>query len=70
MVDQTIEEYIESFSNSTFAKQEGESTCKKIKTIYKLAAESAASIETIRRGGQHGYLAIVLNPNTYHTLTG
>ena len=70
MVDLTIKQYIESFPNSTFPKQEGEPTYEKIKLIHKLAAENTASIDTIRRGGQHGYLAIVLDPNTYHTLTG
>jgi len=70
MANQTIEQYIESFPNSTFPKQEGEPTYQKIKTIHKLAAENAASVETTRGGGQHGYLAIVLDPNTYHALTG
>ena len=70
MVDQTIEQYIESFPNSTFPKQEGEPTYEKIKTIHKLAAENTASVETTCGGGQHGYLAIILDPNTYHTLTG
>ena len=70
MTDYTIEQYIESFSNSIFPKIEDESTYEKIKQIHKLAAENAASIETTRGGGRHGYLAIVLDPNTYLTLIG
>ena len=70
MTDYIIEQYIESFPNSTFPKIEGEPTYEKIKQIHKLAAENAASIETTRGGGRHGYLAIVLDPNTYLTLTG
>ena len=42
----------------------------KIKIIHKLVAENAALIDTTHGGGQHGYLAIVLDPNTYYTLTG
>ena len=53
-----------------FPKQEGEPIYSKIKTINKLAAENAASVETTQGGGQHGYLAIILDPNTYHTLIG
>ena len=70
MVDQTIEQYIESFPNSTFPKQEGEPTYEKIKIIHTLAAENAASIETTRGGGHHGYLGILLDPNSYYTHTG
>ena len=53
-----------------FPKQEGEPTYSKIKTIHKLAAKNVASVETTQGGGQHRYLVIVLDPNTYHTLTG
>jgi len=70
MTDYTIEQYIESFSNSTFPKIEDEPTYEKIKQIHKLAAENTASIETTRGGGRHGYLAIVLDSNTYLTLKG
>ena len=70
IVNLTIEQYIESFPNSTFFKQEGEPKYEKIKIINKLAAENAASIDTIRGGMQHGYLAIILDSNTYHTLIG
>ena len=69
MVDLTIEQYVESFPNSTFPKQEGELIYEKIKLIHKLAAENAASVETTWSGGYHGYLAIALDPNTYYTLT-
>ena len=70
MVDQTIEQHIKSFPNSTFPKQEGKSTYEKIKIMHKLAVENAASVETTQGGRHHGYLAIVLDPNTHHTLTG
>ena len=53
-----------------FSKQEGESTYSKIKIIYKLAAENVALVKTTQGGGQYRYLAIVLDSNTYHTLTG
>ena len=51
MVDLTVEQYIESFPNSTFPKQEGEPTYSKIKIIHKLAAENAASVKTTQGGG-------------------
>ena len=70
MTDYTIEQCIESFPHSTFPKIEGEPTYEKIKQIHKLAAENAASVETTRGGGRHGYLALVLDNNTYLTLTG
>jgi len=70
MTEITVEQYIESFPHSTFPKQEGEPTYEKIQAIHKLAAANAASVETTRGGGQHGYLAIVLEPATYTTLTG
>ena len=70
MTEITIEQYIESFPHSTFPKQEGESSYEKIQATHKLAAANASSVETTRGGGQHGYLAIVLEPATYTTLTG
>ena len=70
MGDITVEQYIESFLHTIFPKQLGEPNYKKIQKIHKLAAANAALVETTRGGGNHGYLAIVLEPNTYHTLTG
>jgi len=70
MTDITIEKYIESFPHPSFPKQEGEPTYDKIQTIHKLAAANATSVDTTRGGGQHGYLALVLDANTYTTLTG
>ena len=70
MADITIEQCIESFPHSSFPKQEGEPTYEKIQAMHKLAAANASSVETARGGGQHGYLAIVLEPATCTTLTG
>ena len=53
-----------------FSKQEGESTYSKIKTIYKLAAENIALVKTTWGGGQYGYLANILDSNTYYILIG
>ena len=66
----TIDQYIENFPHPTFPKQEGEPTYNKIQTMHKLAAANAASVETTWWGGQHGYLAIVLEPNVHTTLIG
>ena len=70
MTDCTIEQHIESFPHSTFPKIDGEPTHNTIKQTHKLAAENAASVETTRGGGRHGYLAIVVDPSTYLTLAG
>ena len=70
MSDITIEQCIESFPNSILPKIEGEITHDKIKLMLKLVAENAVSIESTRGGGQHGLLAIALDPNAYYTLTG
>ena len=70
MTEITTEQHIESFPHSIFPKQEGEPTYKKMQTIHKLAAANASSVETTRGGGQHGYLAIVLEPATCATLIG
>ena len=69
MKELTVDQYIESFPNSSFPKQDGEPTYDKVKHIQRLAAENTASVETTRGGGQHGLLAILLEPNTCHTLT-
>ena len=68
MIELTKEECVESFPNSSFPKQEGEPTYKKIKHIHRLAAKNETSIEIKRGGGQHR--PIVLDPNTHHALTG
>ena len=65
----TIEQYVESFPNSTFPKIKGESMHNKIKLMHKLVPENAASIESTRGGSQHRLLAIALDPNPYLTLT-
>ena len=70
MTEITIEQCIKSFPHSAFPKQEGEPTYNKIQAMHKLAAANTSSIETTRGGGQHGYLAIVLEPATCTTLTG
>ena len=70
MTEITAEQCIESFPHSTFPKQEGEPTYKKTQIIHKLVARNALSVETTRGGGQHGYLAIVLEPATHTALTG
>ena len=64
MIEITIEQCIESFPYSSFLKQEGKPIYKKIKTIYKLAAANAASIEITKGEIHHRYLAIVLDDNT------
>ena len=46
MVDLIIEQYIKSFPNSTFPKQEREPTNEKIKLIHKLVVENAVSVKT------------------------
>ena len=69
MTEIAVEQCIESFPHSTFPKQE-ELTYEKTQTIHKLAAANASTVETTRRGGQHGYLAITLELATHTTLTG
>ena len=71
MIADRVEEIIEKFPRSTFLKQHGEPNYDKIKTIHKLVATYAASLEKTRGRGRHGYLAIVmLSDAVYHTLTG
>ena len=60
MTEIIVEQCIESFPRSSFLKEEGELTYKKIQAIHKLAAANASLVETTVGGGQHGYLAIVL----------
>ena len=67
----SVHQLTESFSPSSFPKQQRNNNYYKIQTIHKLAAIDAASVETTRGGGQHGYLAIVLlKDKTFYTLTG
>ena len=68
--DITVKQYIESFLHTIFPKQLGELNYKKIQKMHRLAVANAASVETTRGGGKHEYLALVLESNTYHTLTG
>ena len=68
--DLTVEQYIESFLHSIFSKQLCEPNYEKIQKIHKLAVANAVLVETTRGGGNYGYLAIVLESNIYHTLTG
>ena len=70
MADITIEQHIESFPHPSFPNQEGEPTYDKIQTMHRLAAANATSVDTTRGRGQHGCLALVLDANTYTTLTG
>ena len=46
------------FSTLIIPKTSGEHNYHNIQTIHNLAAIDAASVETTRRGGKHGYLAI------------
>ena len=41
-----------------------------IRSIHKKLAANASSVRTVLGGGQHGYLAIVIDPPVYQTLTG
>ena len=70
MADITIEQHIESFPHPSFPNQEGEPTYDKIQTMHRLAAANATSVDNTRRGGQHGYLALLLHASPYTTLTG
>ena len=65
----SIDSIIESFPNPELPKIEGKPTHDDMANLRTLLAANAASIPSLRGGGGHGYLGIVLSPAVYTTVS-
>lgn len=63
----TPESLIEGFPNSELPKIQGQPTYEHLKELRTLLGENAASIQTTRGGGNHGYLGLILSDARYDT---
>ena len=59
-----------SFPSPFITKTTERPTYTTIRSIHKKLAANASSVRTVLGGGQHGYLAIVIDLPVYQTLTG
>eukprot|EP00957_Ditylum_brightwellii_P137597 10490100-Ditylum_brightwellii.AAC.1 len=70
MVAPSVNDLTKGFPQQHIPKIQGKHTYSAIKAIHKILMENAASVPTRLGGGNHGHLALVMNPARYLALSG
>eukprot|EP00957_Ditylum_brightwellii_P002747 211192-Ditylum_brightwellii.AAC.1 len=70
MVIPLVTNLTERFPQQFIPKISGKLSYSSVKEIHNLLMENAATVATTLGGGNHGHLALVMNPAWYLTLSG
>eukprot|EP00957_Ditylum_brightwellii_P112119 8549008-Ditylum_brightwellii.AAC.1 len=70
MVAPSVSELTKRFPQQNIPKIQGKPTYLAIKAIHKILMENVASVPTTLGEGNHGHLALVMNPARYLALSG